>query len=135
MVLRRDQRFTYDEAKTAQKIALEQANRLQIERKIRYLLANGNSRYTDQYKQMALPGSGMVLFADFTGVKDFETKVVHVESGNLVYYSQKKGDVIERFRDGRWVQDLLYEYDWLEWQVDNPKAADIVNRFGVIDDG
>ena len=135
MVLRRDQRFTDSQAENIKQSALKRAAELHIEKKIRYLLSHGNSRYTDQGKQMALPGTGMILFADFTGLNDFVTKVTHAETGNLVYHSLRKGGVIERFRSGAWVSDLDYEYAWIEWKTDNPRAADLVDRFGVINNG
>ncbi len=134
MTLQRDQKFNHTQATALKKKALAFAQEMEIEKKIRYMLSHGNARYTDQGKQMALPGSGVVLFADFTGLNEYVTKVTHAETGNLVYHATGKGLYIERFRSGTWVRELHHEYNWLEWKTNNSKTADLVDRFGVLDD-
>lgn len=134
MVLKREQRYSDSEAEELEVLALQATRGMGIEMKIRYLLSHGNSRIVDLGKQMALPGAGMILFADFTGVADFATEVTHVDTGNLVYRSLNEGEVVECFHLGPWTHILNHEYSWIAWKVDNPRAADIVDRFGVLED-
>jgi hypothetical protein len=135
MTLMRSQRYSAVEARKLKAQVLKTAKEWRIERKIRFILVNGNSRYTEQGKQMALPGSGVVICADFTGVNNLSTQVIHIETGKILYQSQKKGEIVESFRKGGWVNFLNSEYDWIVWQVENPQAAEIVDKFGEVDEG
>jgi len=135
MTLMRSQRYSAVEARKLKAQVLKTAKEWKIERKIRFILVNGNARYTEKGKQMALPGSGVVVYADFTGVNNFSTRAVHIETGKILYQSQKKGEIIESFRRGGWVHFLNTEYDWIVWQVENPQAAEIVEKFGDVDRG
>lgn len=135
MVLMRSQRYSTVEARKLKAEALKDAKEWKIEDKIRFILVNGNARYTEQGKQMALPGSGVIICADFTGGNKFSTQVVDVETSNILYQSYTKGETIETFRRGGWVHFLNSEYDWIVWQVENPRAAEIVEKFGNVDRG
>lgn len=115
--------------------AIEKAKNWSIERKIRFVLENSPlARYDAQrnMKVMPLPGSGLMLAANFTGagVNAFATQVFDPERpGTDAYRAEGRGQVILEFHEGPWVERLTSEHAWAGWYIDNPATATIVERF------
>ena len=129
------------EASAIKDEAIRLAKEWRLDQKIRFVLENSPlARYDAQrnMKTVPLAGAGFMIAANFTGAGNngFATEVYDPNRpGTVVFRAERRGQQIEVFNSGDWINYLVAEHTWQEWRVDNPNAALTIENFAPLEGG